>query len=153
MKQQCHLSMIYCTWLMYLGGLAYLLATARWAYAAGWLICVPLFEWYYISHISRFSPLLGYGKIADEGADGVAQSQARVTFYTALGCPFCPLMEQRLRELQAEMGFSMQKIDVTLRPELLISKGIRSVPAIEAGGRVLFGLITKKDLAAAIAPV
>ena len=62
-------------------------------------------------------------------------------------------MEQRLRELQAEMGFSMEKIDVTLRPELLISKGIRSVPAIETGGRVLFGLVTKKDLAAAIAPV
>jgi predicted DsbA family dithiol-disulfide isomerase len=82
----------------------------------------------------------------------VAQSQARVTFYTALGCPFCPLMEQRLRELQAEMGFSMEKMDVTLRPELLFAKEIRSVPAIETGGRVLFGLVTKKDLAAAIAP-
>jgi thiol-disulfide isomerase/thioredoxin len=153
MKQQCHLSMIYCTWVMYVGGVAYLLATARWAYAVGWLVGVPLFEWYYIRNFPRFSPLLGYGKIADEQADGVAQSQARVTFYTALGCPFCPLMEQRLRELQAEMGFSIDKIDVTLHPEILISKGIRSVPAIETGGRVLFGLITKKDLAAAISPV
>ena len=145
--------MIYCTWIMYLGGLAYLLATARWAYAAGWLVGVPLVEWYYIRNFSRFSPVLGYGKIADEAASGVAQSQTRVIFYTALGCPFCPLMEQRLRELQAEMGFSMEKIDVTLRPELLISKGIRSVPAIEAGDHVLFGLITKKDMAAAITPI
>jgi hypothetical protein len=31
-----------------------------------------------------------------------------------------------------------------------MSKGIRSVPAVETGGTVRFGLITKKDLAAAI---
>jgi hypothetical protein len=62
-------------------------------------------------------------------------------------------MEQRLRDLQAEMGFSIEKIDVTLRPEILVSRGIRSVPAIDTGGRILFGLVTKKALAAAIAPV
>jgi hypothetical protein len=59
-------------------------------------------------------------------------------------------MEQRLDELQKESGFTLHKIDVTLRPDLLMSKGIRSVPAVETGGTVLFGLITKKDLAAAI---
>ena len=53
-------------------------------------------------------------------------------------------------ELQKESGFTLHKIDVTLRPDLLMSKGIRSVPAVETGGTVLFGLITKKDLAAAI---
>jgi len=33
----------------------------------------------------------------------------------------------------------------------LSSKGIRSVPAVEVRGRVLFGLVSTKDLAAAIA--
>jgi len=118
--------------------------------AIAWLVCIPLFEWLYIRQFRGLSQLLGYGRIVDQPATTVAASKAEVTFYTALGCPFCPLMEQRLDELQKESGFTLHKIDVTLRPDLLMSKGIRSVPAIETGGKVLFGLITKKDLAAAI---
>jgi predicted DsbA family dithiol-disulfide isomerase len=73
-----------------------------------------------------------------------------VTLYTALGCPFCPLIENRITELQKQMGFSLDKIDVTLRPDLLASKGIRSVPVVDAGGKLLTGLVTTKELAAAI---
>jgi glutaredoxin len=65
----------------------------------------------------------------------------KVTFYTALGCPFCPLMEQRLGSL----GVPVEKIDVTLRPGVLSSKGIRTVPVVEAGGRFLTGLVSTKD--------
>lgn len=150
MKQQCHMSMIYFTWVFYLGGLAYLLWRAMWPMTIAWLVCIPLFEWLYIRQFRGLSQFLGYGRIVDQPAAAAASSQADVTFYTALGCPFCPLMEQRLDELQQESGFTLHKIDVTLRPDLLMSKGIRSVPAIETGGKVLFGLITKKDLAAAI---
>jgi thiol-disulfide isomerase/thioredoxin len=150
MKQQCHMAMIYFTWVFYLGGLAYLLYRSMWPMAIAWLVCIPLFEWLYIRQFRGLSQLLGYGRIVDQPATTVAASKAEVTFYTALGCPFCPLMEQRLDELQKESGFTLHKIDVTLRPDLLMSKGIRSVPAIETGGKVLFGLITKKDLAAAI---
>jgi CBS domain-containing protein len=49
------------------------------------------------------------------------------------------------------MGFTLEKIDVTLRPDLLAAKGIRSVPVVEVGARLLFGLVTTKELAAAIA--
>ena len=150
MKQQCHMAMIYFTWIFYLGGLGWLAWHSMWSYAIAWLICVPLFEWLYIRQFRGISRLLGYGPIVDEPAVAPAPTQATVTFYSALGCPFCPLMEQRLAELQREMGFRLEKIDVTLRPDLLLSKGVRSVPAVETGGKVLFGLITKKDLAAAI---
>jgi thiol-disulfide isomerase/thioredoxin len=150
MKQQCHMSMIYFTWAFYLGGLAYLLARSMWPMAIAWLVAIPLFEWLYIRQFRGLSQLLGYGRIVDQPAAAVVASKAEVTFYTALGCPFCPLMEQRLDELQKESGFTLRKIDVTLRPDLLMSKGIRSVPAVETGGTVRFGLITKKDLAAAI---
>lgn len=150
MKQQCHMSMIYFTWVFFLGGLAFLVWRSMWPMAIAWLVCVPLFEWLYIRQFRGLSQLLGYGRIVDEPPTAVTPSHAKVTFYTALGCPFCPLMEQRLNELRKEIGFTLEKIDVTLRPDLLLSKGIRSVPAVETGGQVLFGLITKKDLAAAI---
>jgi len=150
MKQRCHMAMIYFTWVIYLGGLAWLAWRAMWPLAIAWLICIPLFEWLYIRQFRGLSQLMGYGRIVDEPAPAVAPSKADVTFYTALGCPFCPLMGERLNELQKEMGFTLHKIDLTLRPDLLLSKGVRSVPAIETGGKVLFGLITKKDIAAAI---
>ena len=75
----------------------------------------------------------------------------KVVLYTALGCPFCPLIEQRLEDLRKQMGFTLEKIDVTLRPDLLTAKGIRSVPVVEAGARLLFGLVTTKELAEAVA--
>jgi predicted transcriptional regulator len=60
-------------------------------------------------------------------------------------------MEQRVEDLRKQMGFTLEKIDVTLRPDLLAAKGIRSVPVVEAGGRFFFGLVTTKELAEAIA--
>jgi len=76
---------------------------------------------------------MGYGRITDEPARTVAPAPVKVTLYTALGCPFCPLLEQRIESLQKTMNFSLGKIDVTLRPDLLASKGIRSVPASAVG--------------------
>jgi predicted DsbA family dithiol-disulfide isomerase len=94
---------------------------------------------------------LGYGRIVDEAAEAAGNAPAKVVLYTALGCPFCPLMEQRVEDLRKQMGFTLEKIDVTLRPDLLTAKGIRSVPVVEVGARLLFGLVTTKELAAAIA--
>jgi hypothetical protein len=48
-------------------------------------------------------------------------------------------------------GAGLVKIDVTLRPDLLAAKRIRPVPVVEAGARLLFGLVKTKDLAEAIA--
>ncbi len=147
MKQQCHLSMIYLSWIMYLGGLMYLAFTSNWALALFWLILVPVVQWLYMRKFPSLSSALGYGRIADEPAAGSApNAPAKVIFYTALGCPFCPLMEERL----AGLGVPVEKIDVTLRPDLLASKGIRSVPVVEVGGRFLTGLVSTKDLAEAI---
>jgi CBS domain-containing protein len=57
----------------------------------------------------------------------------------------------RLEDLRKQVGFRLEKIDVTLRPDLLTAKGIRSVPVVEAGARLLFGLLTTKELAEAVA--
>jgi CBS domain-containing protein len=48
------------------------------------------------------------------------------------------------------MNFSLQKIDVTLHPQLLFSKRIQSVPVVEIAGDRLVGNVTTEDLAAFI---
>ena len=45
-------------------------------------------------------------------------------------------------------GFSLQEVDVTLRPVILVAKGIRAVPVVEVGGRRLDGNATSEQLAA-----
>jgi hypothetical protein len=150
MKQQCHISMIYLSWALYLGGLAASAWYSYWALGAVWLVTAPVVQWLYIRKFPSLSAAMGYGRITDKPAGTVAPTPVKVTLYTALGCPFCPLMEQRLKSLQKTMNFSLERIDVTLRPDLLASKGIRSVPVAEVLGRFLFGLVNTKDLAAAI---
>jgi thiol-disulfide isomerase/thioredoxin len=151
MKKQCHISMIYLTWAMYAGGLLYFGWRGRWVMALVWLAGVPLVEWWYIRKFPSLSRSMGYGRIVDEAAGATPNAPVKVVLYTALGCPFCPLIEQRLEGLRKQMGFTLEKIDVTLRPDLLAAKGIRSVPVVEVGARLLFGLVTTKELAGAIA--
>lgn len=150
MKQQCHIAMIYLSWLVYLGGLAAAAWYGRWALAACWLVAAPVAQWLYISKVPRMSAAMGYGPIRDEAAALAGNAAVKVTLYTALGCPFCPLIAARLATLRNEMHFDLDMVDVTLRPGLLASKGIRSVPVVEVNGRFLFGLVSTKELSAAI---
>ena len=150
MQKRCLMLMIYLSWGVYAGGLAYLAWRAQWALALGWLVAAPLAQWLYIVKFPAVSPFMGYGRITDEPSPLTSRAPVRVTLYTALGCPFCPLMEQRLDDLRKSLDFELHKIDVTLRPDLLAAKGIRSVPLVEVGGKLLVGLVTSKDLGAAI---
>jgi glutaredoxin len=70
--------------------------------------------------------------------------------YKAVGCPFCPIVEERLDRLEGEGGFTLRKIDVTLRPGTLAAKGIKAVPVVEAGGQRLTGNATSQQLAALV---
>lgn len=56
-------------------------------------------------------------------------------------------MLQRLEALQKEMDFTLEKIDVTFNPQILMSKRIMSVPVVEAGSDRLVGNATTKELA------
>lgn len=150
MKQQCHISMIYLSWAVYAGGFVALNLYSHWLLAALWLIATPVVQWLYIRKFPSLSASMGYGRIADQPATETAPAPVTVTLYTAMGCPFCPLLEQRLETLQRAMNFNLERIDVTLRPDLLASKGIRSVPVVEVQGRFLFGLASSQDLAGAI---
>mgnify|MGYP005848395887 CR=1 FL=1 len=67
--------------------------------------------------------------------------------YTALGCPFCPVVKRRLLALQSQLGFELTELDVTARPGLVTAKGIMSVPVVEVGETRLVGNATSEQLA------
>jgi len=151
MKQQCFLVMIYVSWTIYLGGAAYLLYTGHYLNAALWLLIVPFAQLAYMRVFPKLSKMMGYGSVEDTAATVVSAAQVNVTLYTALGCPFCPIVEQRLEALQREMKFTLTKLDVTLKPQLITSKNIRAIPVVEVGYERLVGNATSEELAQLIA--
>lgn len=157
MKQRCTMVNIYLNWAVYLGGLAWFGVRGEWSWAVAWLTGVPVLMWVYLRVFPRISRYLGYGSVEDEpGREGPADPRGvgadrRVVLYTAAGCPFCPVVEERLRALQRTAGFELEKVDVTLRPDLLREKGIRGVPVVEVDGRVQVGHATTAELSALVA--
>ncbi len=144
------MTFIYLSWAVYIGGLAFWVLRGNYPIAVFWLIGVPVVQWAYIVAFPAISRYIGYGRVDDHPASATGKSPTTVTLYTALGCPFCPILKRRLVALQAEMGFDLQEVDVTLKPDLLTSKGIRAVPVVEAGGQQLVGHATSEQLAALI---
>lgn len=108
----------------------------------------------FFPHISRF---LGYGRIVDKLAPipphaNPSAAPVAVNLYRFFSCPFCPIVLARLQALQKQMGFTLEIFDVTLRPEMLLTKGIKSVPVVEVGDqRLLVGNSTTEQLAKLIA--
>ena len=147
MKQQCYLAMIYLNWVVLAGGLALLLLKGYYVFALLWLVLIPLAMWVYVRIFPSISQVMGYGRIEDRPAQRLKHVPAKVTFYTALGCPFCPVVKRRLAALREQMEFSLEEVDVTLKPGVLMAKGIRAVPVVEAGERLLTGNATSEQLA------
>jgi glutaredoxin len=112
---------------------------------------VVVVMWAYIRYFPSVSSIMGYGSVADTPPASVQTSNADVVLYTGIGCPFCPLVKTRLVELRSKMGFRLREIDVTFRPELLIAKGIKTLPVVEIGSVHRVGNATSEELAAFIA--
>lgn len=149
MKQQCSVALIYVEWAFVLLALVVLLLRREYAPAGVLLLGLPLFGWAYVRVFPAISRYLGYGSVKDEPAAApVAETApAKVVLYTALGCPFCPIVKQRLLELQKAARFDLQEVDVTLRPDLVVSKRISSVPVVEVETRRRVGNATTRQLA------
>ena len=139
MKQQCYLAMIYLNWIVLAGVLGFFIFKGFYVLALAWLALLPLAMWAYIRVFPSLSQFMGYGRVDDQPAQRLGRVPTKVTLYTALGCPFCPVVKRRLMALREQMEFSLEEVDVTLDPGLLIAKGIRAVPVVEAGDRRLAG--------------
>ena len=110
---------------------------------------------YYVKVFPRMSVLLGYGPVTDESITPTKQNRVlgTVTLYTASVCPFCPIVRQRLKELQKDLQFKLDEIDITFKPNIIMEKGIKSVPVIEANGQFWFGNATTAQLVAFLTQV
>lgn len=121
------------------------------------MVGVPILRralFHFFPYVSRF---LGYGWILDKFAPLTPlQTNPRaapvvVNFYSFFSCPFCPIVLARLQALQKQLDFTLKTFDVTLDPQTLMTKGIRSVPVVEVGHRRLVGNSTSEQLAGLIA--
>jgi len=97
MKQRCHLSMVWLTWL----GLPALAVLIGWA--QDWVGGVIV---------------LGVGVIAHP----IPARLPRVILYTADICPFCPIIRKRLEDLRRDAGFEFEEVDVSFRPHVVKAK-------------------------------
>lgn len=136
--------------LLYLAGLIFFPVVGDYIAAVAWLVALPAALWAYVRLFPHICEYLGYGRVDDVAPASVERRPVRVTVYTSLGCPFCPIVESRLKALQQDMGFELEQVDVTLRPYTVTAKNIRSVPVVEVGNRRLVGHATTRELAALI---
>ena len=150
-RQECSVAGLIFSWLVYPGVAGWLAYAHGWVAAAVWLVMLPVFRWALYRYFANVSRFLGYGRITDTLPASVPHATVPVTFYSFFSCPFCPIVLQRLLALQKEMGFTLAQVDVTRQPQLLMTKGIQSVPVVEAGGRRLVGNVSTEQLAELIA--
>lgn len=146
-NQQCYVLGLALSWLGYLGALVYFAVERAWTAGAIIAVLIPCLRWalfHYFPDVSRF---LGYGRVDDRLPDSASTAPVAVTFYSFFSCPFCPIVLRRLEALQQMMKFTLETIDLTLKPQLIVGKGIRSVPVVEVGDKRLVGNLTTARLA------
>jgi glutaredoxin len=150
MKQECKLVMIWFTWLG-LPALAIIMGIMQGWLAAVFILIIGVFaQVIYIKVFPKISGWLGYGSVEDVAADSAQKIKvsSKVMLYTANVCPFCPIVKQRLIELQRNLEFQLEEVDITFKPNLIKEKGFRSVPVIEKDGKYLIGNATSAQLIA-----
>lgn len=149
-NQQCSVTSLYRIGLCYAAGLLILGVLTNWIGLALWSVLVPAGKFAQIRFFPRFARFTPYGNVADSLPASVQRAPVNVTFYHALGCPFCPIVLERLQALQKQMGFTLERVDVTFKPQLLAAQGIRSVPVVSVGRNTLVGNATSAQLASLI---
>lgn len=148
--QQCNVPGLALSWLAFPAGIVYFSMQRNWAGAMLWTVGMISLRWALFHYFPSLSRFLGYGRVDDTPAVQVKRAPVEVTFYSFFSCPFCPIVLQRLKDLQRQMDFILTTVDVTLKPQLLVQKGILAVPVVEVGANRLVGNATTAALAAMI---
>jgi glutaredoxin len=154
-KQQCMLTNLYLGALifaiLYSGGVVFYVYKGNWPGLLLWMVLLPCARWVGLRLSALTSKWRGYGSVNDKLPSSVNKAHVEVAFYSHNGCPFCPIVKRRLEALQREMDFTLTKMDLSFKPQLAASKGIRSVPVVEVGQERLIGNATTAQLAQLIA--
>jgi len=154
-KQQCGLTRLYFAVVMfsviYAAGIIFFAYRKNWLVLLLWLVGIPIARWASVRLSGLTTKLRGYGPLKDKLPSSVSKAPIEVAFYSHNGCPYCPIVKQRLEALQKEMGFTLTKTDLSFKPQVAASKGIRSVPVVEVGSERLVGNATTEQIAQLIA--
>ena len=154
MKQECPLLNVWLTWLG-VPALGIAVGSIESWWAGVFVLLVGIFAQYlYVKIFPRISQLIGYGSVEDVRTETTQNGHqvSRVVLYTANVCPFCPIVKSRLSEIQKEMGFDLEEIDITFRQDIIKQKGFHSVPIVEADGRYWVGNATSSQLSEFLTP-
>ncbi|MCI0691070.1 glutaredoxin family protein [candidate division KSB1 bacterium] len=150
MKQQCYLANVWLTWVGV--PVVAILIGLKTNWLGGFVVMAVgiVAQIVYVSWFPRLSRWVGYGSVADQPVRKTEATFASltVTLYTASVCPLCPLVRKRLLDLKAGLGFQLREFDVTFRLDLILSKGLKAVPVVEANGRYKTGNATSGELLA-----
>ncbi|MFE7060572.1 glutaredoxin family protein [Sutcliffiella sp. NPDC057660] len=67
-------------------------------------------------------------------------------FYTKVDCPLCEKAKVRLQELQSEMDFTIEEVDI-YQDDALLEKYQIMIPVVELDGEMLgYGIINKEEI-------
>jgi glutaredoxin len=146
-EQKCTVLGLALGWLGYVAGIFYFAYERSWVGGALFVVLVPCLRWALFHFFPSISRFLGYGRVDDKIPESTDVTRVAVTFYSFFSCPFCPIVLRRLEALQQVMDFKLETIDLTLKPQMVVSKAIRSVPVVEVGGKRLVGNLTTAQLA------
>lgn len=70
----------------------------------------------------------------------------KLKFYTKVDCPLCEKAKARLQELQSQMDFTIEEVDIYQDDELLERYQIM-IPVVEYQGEMLgYGIIDKEEI-------
>jgi glutaredoxin len=155
LKQQCAVTNLYFSLLMfailYAGGVVFFAYRSNWPGLVLWLVMLPCARWVGLRLSPFTSKWRDQGSVDDKLPSSVNKAHVEVALYSHNGCPYCPIVKRRLEALQKEMDFTLTKIDLSFKPQVAASKGIRSVPVVEVGKQRLMGNATTEQLAQLIA--
>ncbi len=71
MKQQCHISFVYASWLILAGGLIFYVFRGEYLQACFWVFFIAVFLRLYVRYFPSLSRLMGYGSVEDQSAADV----------------------------------------------------------------------------------
>jgi glutaredoxin len=146
MKQQCNISFVYSSLSILVGGTVYFLLKGLYFHIILWIFFILALVWLYDRFLPVILGYLGYLTMDDEWANQLDHTQVNVILYTGLACPFCKIIKKRLKELQPRMDFKFKEVNITLKPVVVISKGIHALPVLEVGESRLVGNATSDQL-------
>jgi hypothetical protein len=93
MRKRLLMSIVYLSWVLYFGGLAYLGWRGHWVIGLAWLVGVPLMQWAHreLPTIPPFTIIAG-------------RADLTITAYPRPGCKSCAVLQERVQDLRRQLS-------------------------------------------------